>query len=141
MSKREKKKASKVEHTKSRRQLAERQRPGWRARVLVEREWEVQKTAVGGSRDQASYPRMPGASTRARPLMAVSAVVRSAEMKVWRLGVPSTTVLPHISMVPFSEKTKHSMNLTIDFPFTAPQDTKQGHHYGLYSLQEELKTV
>ena len=63
------------------------------------------------------------------------------EMKVWRLGVPSTTVLPHISMAPFSEKTKHSMNLTIDFPFTAPQDTKQGHHYGLYSLQEELKTV
>ena len=31
------------------------------------------------------------------------------------------------------------MNLAIDFPFTAPQDTKQGHHYGLYSLQEELK--
>jgi len=38
MSKREKKKASKVEHTKSRRQLAERQRPGWRARMFVERE-------------------------------------------------------------------------------------------------------
>ena len=83
MSKREKKKASKVEHTKPRRQLSERQRPGGRARVFVEREWEVQKPAVGGSRDQASYTRMPGASTRTRPLMAVSAVVHSAEMKIW----------------------------------------------------------
>ena len=96
MSKREKKKASKVEHTKSRRQLAERQRPGWRARVLVEREWEVQKPTMGGSRDQASYPRMPGASTRARPLMAVSAVVRTAEMKVWRLW-PSWSH-PHLGL-------------------------------------------
>lgn len=33
------------------------------------------------------------------------------------------------------------MNLAIDFLCTAPQDTKQGHHYGLYSLKGELKTA
>ena len=76
---------------------------------------------------------------RGRKAHGSSLSMTETEIKVWRLGVPGTTVLPYISMAPFSEKTKHSMNLAIDFPFTAPQDTKQGHHYGLYSLQEELK--
>lgn len=78
---------------------------------------------------------------RGRKAYGSSLSMTETEMKVWRLGVPSTTVLPHTSLAPFSKKTKHSRNLTIDFPFTAPQDTKQGYHYGLYSLQEELKTV
>lgn len=76
---------------------------------------------------------------RGRKAHGSSLSMTETEIKVWRLGVPGTTVLPYISMAPFSEKTKHSLNLAIDFPFTAPQDTKQGHHYGLYSLQEELK--
>ena len=96
MSKRGKKKKRKQVGRKSRRQLAERQKPGWRVRVFVEREREVQKLAVGGSRDQASYTRMPGASTRTQPLMAVSAAVRSAEMKVWRLW-PSWSH-PHLGL-------------------------------------------
>lgn len=33
------------------------------------------------------------------------------------------------------------MNLAIDFLSTAPQDRKQGQHYGLQPLKEELRTV
>lgn len=72
-----------MKHTKSRRQLAERQRSGWRVRVSVAVVWEVQKPAMGGSGDRASYARMSGASSRAQPLEAVSTGVHSAAMMVW----------------------------------------------------------
>lgn len=63
-------------------------------------------------------------------------------MRAWRLcgRFLTQTNAFHFYGSFLQENSKCFMNLAVDFLSTAPQDTRQGHHYGLCSWKEELKT-
>lgn len=104
--------------------------------------WIVSLGPFGSSLEKRVKRRGAGAGTlsQIRSLLPFTAGVK------WEPGGSVGGLQPNCAALHFYgsflwKGSKCFMNLAIDFLSTAPQDAKQGHHYGLCSLKELLKTV